>query len=281
MAKPSALVVWIVWMVMLASAWPVPASGQTAAKRLECRTGEYVVGLAARTGAWIDAIAPICARWDDRSFQVASPRTMQFAGGPGGGSQQQSCPAGSAVATWRVEQILSGYHGFAEAVSMQCRMLAPPHDPTLPNVRLAGAGGLPAVAQPPQQQSCAPGKLVTAIDVWVTLDERFVEDLRMQCESGPFVASQMTAQNGPNGTVTYSSPSLKLPGGDGVRLDWCLEWANNCGQPAADAFCKSKGKAKAINFTQKPNAGLTVVISNKKICNAPACAAFASITCGG
>lgn len=268
-------------MAVAVSGWSAPASAALiAAKRVECRTGEYVVGLAGRTGAWIDAIAPICARWDDRSFQAASPRTAQFVGGPGGGSQQQSCPAGSAIAAWKVERIRGGNQGFAAAVAVQCRTLAPPHDPAPPEVRLAGAGGQP-IAQRPQQQNCPPGKLVTAIDVWVTLDERFVTDMTMQCGAAPFVASEMTSQNGPNGTVTYSSPSLKLATGDGVRLDWCLEWANNCGEPAADAFCKSKGKAKAVNFTQKPNAGLTVVISSKRICNAPACTAFANITCGG
>jgi hypothetical protein len=246
---------------------------------LECPAGEYVVGLAGRTGSWIDAIAPICVRWDDHRFQPGSPRTGPFAGGPGGGPNRQFCPAGSAVAAWKVEKIRSGDQAFAEAVSVQCRTLAPPHDLTPAGFRLVGGGGMPPVPRQPGQESCPSGQLATGVHVWVSLDGRFVTEVRMRCGAAPFVPSEMTQQKGTNGTVTYFLPTLKLPGGDGIRLDWCREWATNCGAPAADAFCKSHGKVKAARFAAQPNVGLTVVISSKQICNMPGCTAFASIEC--
>jgi hypothetical protein len=246
---------------------------------LACRDGEYVVGLAGRTGSWIDAVAPVCARWDGRRFQPVSPRTGPLGGGRGGGPNQQSCPAGSAVAAWKVEAIRAGDQGFAEAVSAQCRTLAPPHALTPAGFRLAGTGGLPPVLRQPRQESCPSGQLATGVYAWGSLDGRFVTDVKMRCGAAPFVQSVMVEQGGANGAVTYFSPTLKLPGGDGVRLDWCREWANDCGAPAADAFCKLHGKVKAARFAAQANAGLTMVISSKQICNAPGCTAFASIEC--
>ena len=40
--------------------------------------------------------------------------------------------------------------------------------------------------------------------------------------------------------VTYTKPMA-----GGRRLDWCLTWATNCGKPAADFYCKSKGYGSA------------------------------------
>jgi hypothetical protein len=101
----------------------------------------------------------------------------------------------------------------------------------------------------------------------------------MHCGRAPSVESKMTRQNGPNGTATYSAPELKVRSGDSIRLDWCREWGMNCGAPAADAFCVSKGWARAVDFAPKQKVGLTVIISNQGICNVPHCAGFATITC--
>src|SRR5690348_14350611 len=61
--------------------------------RVQCAGDEYVVGLTGRTGYWIDAVGPICARWDERTFQsVRRPQSRRPVGGGGGGMNQQSCP---------------------------------------------------------------------------------------------------------------------------------------------------------------------------------------------
>jgi hypothetical protein len=267
-------------IIVLASIGSLPASASLIAPQTQdCPAGQYVVGLSGRTGWWIDAIVPVCAPWDGRLLQAGSPHARLPVGGHGGGSNQQSCPAGSAVAAWKVEGVRAGDQAFAEAVSVQCRTLAPPHGLTPAGFRFAGGGNLPPVLRPPQQESCPAGQLATGVYAWVSLDGRFITDVKMRCGAAPFVQSVMAAQGGTNGTVTYFSPTLKLPSGDGVRLDWCREWANDCGAPAADAFCKSRGKVKAAHFAAQANVGLTMVISSKQICNAPNCTAFASIEC--
>lgn len=45
-------------------------------------------------------------------------------------------------------------------------------------------------------------------------------------------------------TKTYYYPFY-----GGYRLDWCKNWAQNCGKPAADAYCEYKGYEYAISYS--------------------------------
>ena len=74
---------------------------------------------------------------------------------------------------------------------------------------------------------------------------------------------------------TFSSPRL-----GGARLDWCLQWSASCGKPAADAYCRSRGFAGAINFSQQRGVGATRLISGGA-CNGSTCAGFRHIPCAG
>ncbi|MCK6451439.1 MAG: hypothetical protein L6R19_11375, partial [Alphaproteobacteria bacterium] len=67
----------------------------------------------------------------------------------------------------------------------------------------------------------------------------------------------------------------------GVRLDWCLSWARECGQPAADEFCLRQGYAGAGAFTRATGVPPTRIISDDHICDLPDCSSFAAITCIG
>jgi hypothetical protein len=35
----------------------------------------------------------------------------------------------------------------------------------------------------------------------------------------------------------------------GLSVDWCARFEQDCGQPAADAFCKTVGYARATSFS--------------------------------
>ena len=35
---------------------------------------------------------------------------------------------------------------------------------------------------------------------------------------------------------TFREPKI-----DGTRVDWCLSWGTDCGQPAANEFCRRPG----------------------------------------
>jgi hypothetical protein len=65
-------------------------------------------------------------------------------------------------------------------------------------------------------------------------------------------------------------------------VDWCLQWGNLCGKPAADKFCQSKGYPVSNDFVQAVDVGsqgATVIQGTGQICNDPSCDAFTYITC--
>jgi hypothetical protein len=66
---------------------------------------------------------------------------------------------------------------------------------------------------------------------------------------------------------------------NGNGVDFCLNWATNCGKPAADAFCRSHGFAESGGFTYLENRPPTFVIGDLKICNQPGCTRFTQIYC--
>jgi hypothetical protein len=68
------------------------------------------------------------------------------------------------------------------------------------------------------------------------------------------------------------------------RLDWCLNWASDCGQPAADNFCKRRRFTGAAAFEADPKIGRTErtrVSGTNQVCNEESCTGFKFITCRG
>jgi|SRR5208283_3992767 len=66
---------------------------------------------------------------------------------------------------------------------------------------------------------------------------------------------------------------------NGYSVDWCLHWAAQCGQAAADQYCRINGHpAGAQSFgtiAMRP----TWVLGDNKVCDAPGCIGFTSIQC--
>lgn len=87
--------------------------------------------------------------------------------------------------------------------------------------------------------------------------------------------SRVVCQAGaPPATNVFDNPQV-----GGYGLDFCREWAANCGQPAADAFCQSQGYARALDFKVVYDNQVTKVISSGQICNGPFCDRITQITC--
>jgi hypothetical protein len=66
------------------------------------------------------------------------------------------------------------------------------------------------------------------------------------------------------------------------RIDWCYQWGSQCGQPAADRFCMSKGFARSNDFVEAENIGSltpTIVQGTGQVCNGPDCDGFTYVTC--
>lgn len=279
MNRQASIVIAAIFM-MAGALIPRPAlPSLTASIIVQCNEGEYIVGLTGRTGAWIDAVGPVCYRWDERSLQPQPGHPKRPAGGPGGGINKQFCPGGTAVSGWRVDKVLVDQAVYADRISVDCSTLAPPHDPARASVIFGGQNTLRHAAHP-DVGKCPPGKLARGLSVWVNSDGRFVVDAKMDCADAPSVISKMTKQYGADKTVNYFDPEIAVHSGDKLPLDWCREWGTNCGAAAAEAFCKSVGQAKAIRFAPKSNIGLTAVISDRRVCNAPSCDGFSQIVCG-
>ncbi len=67
---------------------------------------------------------------------------------------------------------------------------------------------------------------------------------------------------------------------DGYRLDWCYTAGEECGEPAATAWCQQQGYTQATNFEIDTNIGArgleAMIISSGEIVDTDA---FKSITC--
>jgi hypothetical protein len=75
---------------------------------------------------------------------------------------------------------------------------------------------------------------------------------------------------------------FKEPKIGGWRLDWCKFTADQCGAPAAVAFCQTQGHAKTNGFALAKGIGTfapTKIIGNGQVCNGPNCDGFAWIKC--
>ncbi|HEY9141594.1 MAG TPA: hypothetical protein VIN93_11915 [Bryobacteraceae bacterium] len=65
---------------------------------------------------------------------------------------------------------------------------------------------------------------------------------------------------------------------NGKMVDRCLNWGENCEQPAADNFCRQKGFSAAASF-DFANMRPTLVAGDNKVCDEDYCQGFTTITC--
>ncbi|MBE9571487.1 MAG: hypothetical protein IMF11_12730 [Proteobacteria bacterium] len=95
-------------------------------------------------------------------------------------------------------------------------------------------------------------------------------------KTGGFGGSRWT-RVGYKPTRTFHYPKYK-----GYRLDWCLNWGTECGEPAASAWCRSKGYDRAIKWAIDKDIGKTsptCVFNTGQVCRDEFCDGFLYITC--
>ena len=74
--------------------------------------------------------------------------------------------------------------------------------------------------------------------------------------------------------VSFRDPKI-----EGHALDYCREWGRNCGKPAADAFCRSRGYLRADSFRVRWDSPPTMTIGDRKLCRAPHCDRISEVVC--
>lgn len=107
---------------MPALASDTPVFGGPGGRRFDsyCNAGTFMVGVAGRTGAWIDAIRPVCARWDEarKAFvdEYDGPNT-------GGGPALSHCPSQMLVRGWEIGSIIHNNQKTAQRIRLFCQTL--------------------------------------------------------------------------------------------------------------------------------------------------------------
>lgn len=106
------------------------------------------------------------------------------------------------------------------------------------------------------------------------LDCRFTKNKMSLLKTTVLSFSVLSAVALPS-TKRYYEPEL-----DGYRLDWCKEWGNNCGYPAALAYCEAKGYRMASSYPKDNNIGETTKVFNSgQLCSSSHCDSFRYIDC--
>jgi hypothetical protein len=261
---------------------------------LMCPPDAFLIGLDVRTGAWIDAVGPACGVVDRARMQVthAVPGLPQ-AGGAGGDAQRDMrCEEANSV-IFQLDVFLARTGGgtFVGNLQAGCHPLhkngysttqfarwgETPHEGSArlvcPDGQLArGVYGTAGIYIDSIGLVCAPAPLrvVAKPKVESDLIIRDSDMFKEQIDPGAIIKAQPQALVNP----VFHNPTV-----NGVAVDFCLNWAENCGKPAADAFCQSQGFAQSSKHTVQENAPPTFVIGDGVVCSESYCARLSSITC--
>lgn len=188
--------------------------------RAECPKGSYLVGLAGRTGAWVDRIAPVCAPWLRGSQAFGAPSVGPSVGmSMGGNERQKRCTdvgRSLAIQSWWIRLLRSDDH-YVQSLAMYCDSLPTPFPPTNWGPRLEfGTFSLPPDADevvttgpfPPQPpfQTCPAGEI--AVGIRVRAGE-FIDAIGLIC--GPRPQSFGAAATKPLGPLVQApSPAVSM-----------------------------------------------------------------------
>jgi len=83
-------------------------------------------------------------------------------------------------------------------------------------------------------------------------------------------------------TVSAEQQMFEPPEHNGYRVDICRVWGNECGQAAADEFCRIKGFERADMFMVDEDIGAktpTRTLVDGKVCDQSFCDGFGAVSC--
>jgi hypothetical protein len=92
---------------------------------LQCPAGMFMLGVALHSGAWIDAIRANCLAYNPSTDQfVAPPQFTAFAGGSGGGLQQNGCSPERYLSAIKIGYGQDATQPHLDYVQMSCTVLS-------------------------------------------------------------------------------------------------------------------------------------------------------------
>ena len=286
---------------------------------LRCDEGRFLSGIAVQKIAWIHYVEPQCSEVTFNSGFRRSPGGTQFSkAGVGNFDIDNAASARCRDLEFIVfglfpTRVVTSSGAFLGTFSVACRRMATGfeqepqsyfHDihidraPDASYVPLGalscgngqwavgihgGAGlyvdSLGLICAP---QTLPPGVLSTnRITPLLTKPDSHVKDVLKSLQPGTptLVQPGLSQQMMKSKTLVFANQVFANPTVDGTAVDYCLNWASNCGEPAASAFCQSQGFARSVSHTFQLHAPPTLVIGDRKICNENGCTRMTSITC--
>ena len=83
-------------------------------------------------------------------------------------------------------------------------------------------------------------------------------------------------------TPAMATQTFQFPVHEIYRLNYCLKWGKDCGEPAAKAWCSAQGFRHASDWKVDKNIGSlfpTIVMGDNRVCSQFVCDGFQEITC--
>jgi hypothetical protein len=304
------LVATLVWMAAAAPGLAqtrLPAYGGPGGGAFveTCGGGEnnFMIGVTGRTGDWIDAIMPICARYDRNSKSLIGAYTLSAHGGEGGSPNRATCSSGMVVKGLEIGKIDNDGQVLVKYVRLHCQYLPiGPEGPRTLQAEFFGVESAPNRNNNAAMLTCPDFEAASGLS---GASGDYVDRLGIYCQGAPVELGRPVPAPGPKAkesiTATprpsletshtraptrpaaslgiYLAPKIAGPDGKAERLDLCQQWGSACGKPAADAFCRTKGRDSAAEFEIDPDIGRTMIIGSGAICTDPSCDGFKKIQC--
>jgi YVTN family beta-propeller protein len=178
---------------------------------LACNANETLVGIAGRSGSYVDQVGPQCVRLDSTGHWIGDPVTRGSAGGTGGNAYTKTCARDSAV---------SGFRGrgfqYVDQLDVECKALDASGRTTGSGTYLGAVGGTGGAAQGPY--GCGTGNPAFAIHG--TALSTYVDGFAIQCRQG----------------VINAPPSIVNPGAQSGRVGTAVDLAISASDPNGDAL---------------------------------------------
>ncbi|MFT4059984.1 MAG: hypothetical protein QM652_10600 [Legionella sp.] len=100
-----------------------------------------------------------------------------------------------------------------------------------------------------------------------------------QCDGFMTISCITTLPHMPPKPYHYREQNFPDPRFNHYRVAWCYNRKQDCGSPAANAFCRHLGFMNAKHFVKENQVGATRTIGSEELCFGNECQAFKIIVC--